>query len=120
MVLVAGANGMTAGHVDYGKRWYTADVPLSASAAHQTFRNAESIVLLSSRGDRDLYLGNGDASWTRVKAPFDSSEVTSVAADPFDGKRYLIGTLGQGLFVYRDEPRKAPPTEHFMSGGGSQ
>ncbi len=103
LLVVAGLQGMKAGHVDRDRKWHEAKAPAGSFASvFQAARSSSDSLFLTSRDDRQLLVSDAtqQGSWRSVTLPIDPKTIVSISADPFDEKRYFIGTLGHGIFTY--------------------
>jgi photosystem II stability/assembly factor-like uncharacterized protein len=105
LLFVAGAQGVKAGRIAADRRWQESDAPDAQFAA---VYGSDQAVFLTSRGQNEVLVSDESAEndWRSVPLPSRTAEVTSLAADPFDGERLYIGTLGEGVFIFEGRPVK--------------
>ena len=121
-VYVAGKSGVKAGIVDANRKWHDAEVPDAQFAAvFSGNRSANEFVFLTSRQHREVLVSEPRQNeWRAFPLPSRTAEVTSIALDPFENDRLYIGTLGEGVFIFKGSSTKyeAAKTANAVVGGG--
>lgn len=122
-VFVAGSNGVKAGTVDAAGKWQPIDAPDAQQASVHGGSEGQ-MLFLTSRQHREILVGQGgEGDWTQLTLPVRDTEVTTVVPDAFVRDRFLVGTLGEGVFIYtgktqRYVARRAEKSAQ-VSGGGA-
>ena len=114
-ILIAGAQGVKAGRIGLDRRWYDTEAPDAQHAA--VFSGPDSVFLFARRQQAVLVSGANETDWSSYPLPTLTTELSSIAVDPFDPNRLYAGTLGEGIFIY-----EGPATKTVVaagSGGGS-
>lgn len=108
LVVVGGGQGIRAGRIDGSAVWHPVDVKDERFAeVYQT--TSRDLVVLASRESRDLMLSESKGNaWRRVQSPVEPAAILNVSVDSFDRETLYFGTRGQGIFIYRERPLKAP------------
>ncbi|HEX9160535.1 MAG TPA: hypothetical protein VF980_02415 [Thermoanaerobaculia bacterium] len=123
-VFVAGAQGVKAGWINPDGQWISSEAPNAQYAAvFGSSRADDRLLFLTSRQQREILVGMPDESeWLQLTVPFQNTEVTTVASDPFND-RFYVGTVGEGVFVYDGKTQKyvkaAPATAVVSASGGA-
>jgi len=120
-IVVAGTDGVAAGHVDFLKQWHPSTAPAIAQASvYESQQRQGKTVYLSSREKERLFIAGEGASWRSIGLPMRVSDIGDVAGDPFDSSRFYVATEGEGIFIYDDEVESLRPTyasESYLEGG---
>jgi photosystem II stability/assembly factor-like uncharacterized protein len=122
LVVIAGLQGVKSGHIDFDRQWHDATSPdLGFAAVYQTRRGDDGAVVLTSRDRPEMFLSGDEDSWRLLALPVRSTEIVSVAADPFSRGLLFVGTGGQGIFIYhgnleKEAPADAAAADHFAGG----
>lgn len=127
MIVIAGMQGVRAGHVDFRKQWHGADAPaMTYASVYQTYGVENRSVVLASREKTELLISDTDKpEWRPMALPARSLDVMTIAADPFNARDLFVATGGQGILIYRgvDRVAAAPSTggsSAAYSAGGSK
>lgn len=121
LVVIGGASGISAGHVDFEGVWHSTDAPKATAASVYQSSNLDRNVFVNLPDQSELLIGSIDRKgWRTLPLPMLSNQVATVAADPFRTQRVYLGTIGQGVFIW-DEGEQ-PSMTHGAShiGGGSK
>ena len=79
------------------------------------------MLFLTSRRQPEILLSDGTSDWQSIALPSRNAEVTTVAPDPFSRKRFYVGTLGEGVYVYEGPTQKyVAHTVESAAVGGTQ
>ena len=98
---------MKAGRIDANRKWLPTDAPDAQFAAvHGGIRDGAQMLYLTSRQQREILIGDGEAGWSEVALPLRNTEITIVAPDPFSRNRFYVGTLGEGIYIYEGLTRR--------------
>ncbi len=117
VLFVAGAQGVKAGRIDADRRWIPVEAPDAQYASvFGVARSSDHLLFLTSRGQREMLVGDPhESDWLSLSLPARSTEVTTIAPDPFVRDRIYVGTLGEGVYVYEGKTAKyaarKPPVE---------
>lgn len=117
-LVVAGAAGVFAGRVDEKATWVKAVAPNGSLASVHESAGAMARVFVNLRDQSQLLVSTAEpGSWRRLPMPF-SKQIAAVATDPFRHKRFYLGTIGQGVFIW--DEGEAPATAATYAGGGTK
>lgn len=107
-VFIAGAAGVKAGRIDIDRTWHESAAPDAQHAAVFAGTGASDRTLfLTSRSQREILIGQPEEDdWLSLSLPSRTAEVSSIAPDPFDSKRFYVGTLGEGVYIFEGSARK--------------
>jgi len=121
VVFVAGSQGVKAGHIAGDRRWIAAEAPDAQHASvFGVSRRSDQLLFLTSRSQREMLVGEpAEMDWLSVSLPGRQTEVTSISADPFDGNRIYVGTLGEGVYVYEGKAGKYVATKKAVDFTGA-
>ncbi|MEO8033994.1 MAG: YCF48-related protein [Acidobacteriota bacterium] len=113
-VFIAGAAGVKAGRIDLDRKWHDADAPDAQHASvFAGTGTSEQTLFLTSRSQREILIGQpAEPDWLSLSLPSRTAEVSSIAPDPFDPKRFYVGTLGEGVYVYEGATQKYVHAKH--------
>lgn len=123
LVIIAGSRGVDAGIVDQNRRWSPVAAPHGEYGSVYA-ANAAGLLFLTFNERHEIHLNDGAApsQWKTVGIPTTLRDVAGVVADPFRGKRFYVGTHGQGILIWDESPQKATAAAvpSYRSGGGSK
>jgi photosystem II stability/assembly factor-like uncharacterized protein len=108
LLFVAGSGGVKAGRIDVDGTWHESDAPDAQYAAvFGASRSSDPLLFLTSRQQREILVGEPkEAEWMSLSVPSRTAEVTAISPDPFDVKRFYVGTLGEGVYVFEGKTQK--------------
>jgi photosystem II stability/assembly factor-like uncharacterized protein len=113
-VFIAGAAGVKSGRIGIDRIWHDAEAP---DAQHASVFGgtglSEQTLFLTSRSQREILIGQpAEPEWLSLSLPSRTAEVSSIAPDPFDPRRFYVGTLGEGVYIYEGETQKYVRAKH--------
>lgn len=120
MVVIAGLQGVRAGHIDFRKAWHEAAAPgMAYASVYQTHGSENRTIILASREKTELLISDAEKpEWRPMPLPARSLDVMTIAADPFDARDLFVATGGQGILIYRGIDRVAAVAPDAAVGGG--
>lgn len=117
-VVIAGAAGVFAGKVDEKVSWVNAAAPDGTLASVHESTGATARVFVNLREQSQLLMSSPEAgTWRRLPTPV-SKQIGAIAADPFRSKRFYVGTIGQGVFIW--DEGVTPADAGIYAGGGTK
>lgn len=123
LVLVGSLLGVRAGFVDASAQWHDADVPPGPFVeVHQAQSRNQNLLFLASRDRRDLLVSHGETTlaWKPLSAPVDPLSIMNVTTDAFDQSTLYFGTVGQGVYIYRDKKAGKSEVKGYPPAAGSK
>ena len=121
LVVIAGASGITAGHIDFEGVWHASEAPKGAVASVYQSSSFGRHVFVNLRDQSELLIGSVDRKgWRTLPLPMLSNQIATVAADPFRSQRVYLGTIGQGVFIWDESEPPAVTHGAAHVGGGNK
>ncbi|MGA7616057.1 MAG: YCF48-related protein [Thermoanaerobaculia bacterium] len=124
IVIVAGSKGLLSGSVDPQFRWNETQAQRVAPVAVYQQGEMPDRLVVAAEGQKKLLVNEGRSEWRTFSLPAESATVGTVALDPFNGGRIVIGTDGQGVFIWNGQPspseattREAEKPANYFAGG---
>jgi photosystem II stability/assembly factor-like uncharacterized protein len=118
-LVVAGSAGVFAGRINDQGVWIKADGPEGSLASVHQSAGPPPHVFVNLRDPIQLLVWSDEGrSWRRLPMPM-AKQIATVATDPFRAKRYYLGTIGQGVFIW-DEGEAASSRAGTYVGGGTK
>jgi photosystem II stability/assembly factor-like uncharacterized protein len=107
-VFIAGSHGVSAGRISSDRKWESTDAPDATFAAvYGANRSDTQLLFVTSRQQREILVGDTNSNdWVELTIPGRTTEVTSIAPDPFTKDRYYIGTLGEGVYIFEGKTNR--------------
>ncbi|HVR43799.1 MAG TPA: hypothetical protein VMS56_10190 [Thermoanaerobaculia bacterium] len=124
LVVVAGSRGVEAGMVDAVKRWIPSKAPRGEHGSVHAAPHSGGTLFVTFNGRHEIHLLDGKASaWKTVGVPTTLRDVAGVAADPFESRRFFLGTHGQGILIWDESESRAavePALPQLAGAGGAK